>query len=281
MPKRQSARMSFTTTEVNALIYKYLVEAGDNAHVDCFTTARSEYQGFVLAGFTHSAYCFNNESQSTKSYSEMAQIAPGSLIRFLQKGLVYAEIEANLKEVCYTGQASAQRVHCKSHSDSPLVLQDKSTVGEVYKLVNASELITMDDKEAKEHVQAMRAEDEESSDEEPPAAPQQTRPAPEAKLSKAKRGRKAVNGVQHSDVRQNATAQQPAQPSRQTAEESEQAQPSSDRSQQQAAEMQDAQPAKPAKVPQPPRAQVTVLDTQNREMRLCMWSPTEAVLASG
>lgn len=161
------------------------------------------------------------------------------------------------------------------------VLQDKSTVHELYKLVNASDMITMDGKETKEHVQAMRAEDEESSDEEPPTAPQQTRPAAEAKSSKAKRGRKAATGVQHSDFRQNASAQQPAHPSRQTPEDSEQAQPSPDRSQQQAAEMQDAQTEKPAKVPQPPRAQVTVLDTQNRETRLCMWSPTEAVLATG
>ena len=54
----------------------------------------------VLPGFTHTAYSFDTESQVTKSHHEMAQIAPGSLVRFLHRGLVFTEIEANLKEVC-------------------------------------------------------------------------------------------------------------------------------------------------------------------------------------
>lgn len=56
----------------------------------------------LLSGFTHSAYTFGNESQVTKMYPEMAQLAPGSLVRFLYKGVQFVEIEANLKEVCVT-----------------------------------------------------------------------------------------------------------------------------------------------------------------------------------
>ena len=153
---------------------------------------------------------------------------------------------------------------------------------ELYKVVNARDMITMDSKEAKEHVQASRAEDEESSDQEPAAAPQQAKQAPEAKVSKAKRGRKTANGLQQSPVRQAAVNDQPAQPSQQSAERINQAQPSFHRSQQQAAELRDAQtPEPPEKVLQPRRAHVTVLDTQSREARMCLWSPTDAVRASG
>lgn len=42
---------------------------------------------------------FSNESQVTKSYPDMAQLPPGSLVRFMQKGLHFLEIEANMKDV--------------------------------------------------------------------------------------------------------------------------------------------------------------------------------------
>lgn len=169
-------------------------------------------------------------------------------------------------------------------AEALLTLQDRSSVEEHYKLVNARDMLTMDNKEVKEHVQAIRAEEEESSDQEPPAAPQPARQAPEARLPKAKRGRKPANGLHNSPARASAAVEQPAQPSQQVSEReqhAQQAQPSSQQPQEQAAEASFTHAAKPAKVAQPPRAQVTVLDTQNRETRLCMWSPTEDVLASG
>ncbi len=51
------------------------------------------------AGFVHSSYTFAHESQVTRAFPDMASIPPGALIRFLQKGLIYTELEANLKEV--------------------------------------------------------------------------------------------------------------------------------------------------------------------------------------
>ena len=95
--------MSFTSTDVNALIWRYLMEAGQR----CALCLRFSNNGVLSycsmpAGFTHSAYTFSNESQVTKTYTEMAQIAPGSLIRFLYKGIQFTEIEANLKEVYNT-----------------------------------------------------------------------------------------------------------------------------------------------------------------------------------
>ena len=53
----------------------------------------------ACVGFVHSAYMFSNESQVTKSYPEMAQLPPGGLVRFMQKGLHFLEIEANMKDV--------------------------------------------------------------------------------------------------------------------------------------------------------------------------------------
>lgn len=53
----------------------------------------------MFTGFTHSSYTFAHESQVTKSYPDMSSFPPGALIRFLQKGMQFTELEANLKEV--------------------------------------------------------------------------------------------------------------------------------------------------------------------------------------
>jgi transducin (beta)-like 1 len=47
----------------------------------------------------HSSYTFANESQVTKAFPDMSSTPPNALIRFVQKGLQYIEMEANLKEV--------------------------------------------------------------------------------------------------------------------------------------------------------------------------------------
>jgi transducin (beta)-like 1 len=53
----------------------------------------------LIAGFMHSSYTFANESQVTKAFPDMSSTPPNALIRFVQKGLQYIEMEANLKEV--------------------------------------------------------------------------------------------------------------------------------------------------------------------------------------
>ncbi|CAM9519547.1 unnamed protein product [Heterosigma akashiwo] len=68
--------MSITSDEVNYLVYRYLQESG----------------------FVHSAFTFAYESLITKSSAANADVPPGALITFLQKGLQYVGIEEHLDE---------------------------------------------------------------------------------------------------------------------------------------------------------------------------------------
>ena len=55
--------------------------------------------GGARAGFQHSAFCFCNESSVAKTKINPDDVPPGSLITFIQKGLQYLELVANLNEV--------------------------------------------------------------------------------------------------------------------------------------------------------------------------------------
>lgn len=72
--------MSLTSDEVNFMVYKYLLESG----------------------FSHSAFTFANESFVNRTRiapgNEDQDIPAGALVAFVQKGLQYLELEANLNE---------------------------------------------------------------------------------------------------------------------------------------------------------------------------------------
>ena len=65
---------NLTSDEINYLIYRYLTESG----------------------FSHSSFSFANESGILKSDIKGSQVGPGSLIRILQKGLLYMSLEAHV-----------------------------------------------------------------------------------------------------------------------------------------------------------------------------------------
>ncbi|KAL0029976.1 hypothetical protein WJX77_011317 [Trebouxia sp. C0004] len=109
--------MALASTDLNVLVYKYMVEAG----------------------FMHSSYTFANESQITKAFPDMSSVPPTALIRFVQKGMQFIEMEANLKE-------------------------DRHAVEEDYQLVAAADAIMNDSKDLRELVQTRRADKEEDSD---------------------------------------------------------------------------------------------------------------------
>lgn len=50
------------------------------------------------AGFTHSAFTFGYESSITRTQIDPNNVPPGSLITFIQKGMQFLELEANLDE---------------------------------------------------------------------------------------------------------------------------------------------------------------------------------------
>eukprot|EP00238_Polyblepharides_amylifera_P000429 CAMPEP_0196572704 /NCGR_PEP_ID=MMETSP1081-20130531/2698_1 /TAXON_ID=36882 /ORGANISM="Pyramimonas amylifera, Strain CCMP720" /LENGTH=488 /DNA_ID=CAMNT_0041890107 /DNA_START=606 /DNA_END=2069 /DNA_ORIENTATION=+ len=68
--------MSITSDQLNFLVYRYLQESG----------------------FLHSAFTFGYESFVHKSNINGSTVPPGTLISFIQKGLQYLELEANLNE---------------------------------------------------------------------------------------------------------------------------------------------------------------------------------------
>eukprot|EP00873_Tetraselmis_striata_P036107 jgi/Tetstr1/456371/TSEL_043106.t1 len=68
--------MSITSDEINFLVFRYLQESG----------------------FSHSAFTFGYESFVNKTQINGDDVPPGALISFIQKGLQYLELEANLNE---------------------------------------------------------------------------------------------------------------------------------------------------------------------------------------
>jgi transducin (beta)-like 1 len=54
---------------------------------------------YVPAGFTHSAFVLGYEAGINKCTIDGNMVPPGALISFVQKGLQYLEMEANLSNV--------------------------------------------------------------------------------------------------------------------------------------------------------------------------------------
>jgi hypothetical protein len=53
----------------------------------------------AVAGFSHSAFTFAHESLVARTVVADAEVPPGALVAFLQKGLQYVEVETHLQEV--------------------------------------------------------------------------------------------------------------------------------------------------------------------------------------
>lgn len=53
----------------------------------------------MTAGFTHSAFVFGNEAGINKCPLDGNLVPPGALVSFVQRGLQYLEMEANLSNV--------------------------------------------------------------------------------------------------------------------------------------------------------------------------------------
>ncbi|KAL2499623.1 WD-40 repeat family protein [Abeliophyllum distichum] len=68
---------SITSVELNYILFRYLQESG----------------------FTHTAFVFGYEAGINKSPIDGNLVPPGTLIRFVQKGFQYLEMEANLSNV--------------------------------------------------------------------------------------------------------------------------------------------------------------------------------------
>lgn len=115
--------MSFSSDEVNFLVYRYLQESGKSElpytkHVSRFdiktiyfywTFEWNAVHCFVWLdfnrvllvnslGFHHSAYTFGIESHISQSNINGALVPPAALLTILQKGLQYTEAEISIGE---------------------------------------------------------------------------------------------------------------------------------------------------------------------------------------
>ena len=95
--------MAITSEEINYLVYRYLQESGEPGHGRSALCKQSPQRQLDnptgCAGFTHSAFTFASESFIHKSPIEAHDVPAGALISFVQKGLQYLELEANVAEV--------------------------------------------------------------------------------------------------------------------------------------------------------------------------------------
>lgn len=88
--------MSFSSDEVNFLVYRYLQESGElegkqSAEMAIIVTA-------LPVGFLHSAYMFGIESHISQSNINGALVPPAALLSIIQKGLQYTEAEISVGE---------------------------------------------------------------------------------------------------------------------------------------------------------------------------------------
>lgn len=105
--------MSFTSDEVNYLIYRYLQESGlDKFYFILFLNIRSEIEFLFekknmirtiecinVIGFIHSAYVFGVESHISQTNINGTLVPPAALLSVIQKGLQFTEAEVSVADV--------------------------------------------------------------------------------------------------------------------------------------------------------------------------------------
>lgn len=106
-----------TSDVVNYLVMRYLQESG----------------------FSHTAFVFGHESTVSKSPVDPNNVPPGSLITFIQKGMQYLEMEANLQVICHLPVYAVHRYGLDI--DIYITSQDGSVEGE-FKLLSPEDLLT-------------------------------------------------------------------------------------------------------------------------------------------
>lgn len=89
--------MSFSSDEVNFLVYRYLQESGEWWGIQNGQTKQKPLS-FSFVGFQHSAYTFGIESHISQTNINGALVPPAALLSILQKGLQYTEAEISIAD---------------------------------------------------------------------------------------------------------------------------------------------------------------------------------------
>ncbi len=74
VPPSAPMQPALTSDVMNYLVYRYLQESG----------------------FSHTSFVFGHESRVTQTLIDPNTVPPGSLIAFVQRGMQYLELQANL-----------------------------------------------------------------------------------------------------------------------------------------------------------------------------------------
>lgn len=91
--------ISINSTELNYLVFRYLHESGPFRFLFYYPLSLAvslKLVSLIGIGFTHSAYAFGFEAGINKSTIDGNLVPPGALVTFLQKGLQFLELEADL-----------------------------------------------------------------------------------------------------------------------------------------------------------------------------------------
>lgn len=141
--------MSFSSDEVNFLVYRYLQESG--MYIFFFSDLVNLDLIYFL-GFQHSAYTFGIESHISQSNINGALVPPAALLSILQKGLQYTEAEISIGEDGGEQRASdtlslidavmpdviASRQNQQNQQKQTVKTEQTETNGEEGKLINNS-----------------------------------------------------------------------------------------------------------------------------------------------
>jgi hypothetical protein len=114
-----SKAIHLTSEDVNYMVYRYLQESGGRpmpaapASLPRGRQPQPSAERSItslpapLAGFQHTAFSFAHESNVHKTDIDPNAVPPGALVTFIQRGMQYLEMEANIDIQVRRGAAGA------------------------------------------------------------------------------------------------------------------------------------------------------------------------------
>ncbi|CAM6099762.1 unnamed protein product [Calypogeia fissa] len=242
---------TITSHELNFLIFRYLHESG----------------------FTHSAFVLGYEAGLNKNIIDGNLVPPGALVSFVQKGLQYLELEANLNE-------------------------DGTDVDGDFSLLQPVDLITKNMNELREIIKEKREKIEKEKEKEKEKEREKERERErerERELQKEKERQEREKERERERERQERDREKEKEKEKEKDRERDRFEREKERDRDEKVKVEnnllrvpsggsgdngDAQPP-PVQTSEIPQSDVTILEGHASEVFICAWSPTGSLLASG
>lgn len=253
-----SNSVALTSEIINYLIYRYLQESG----------------------FTHTAFTFGYESSVLKTALDPNGVPPGSLVTFIQKGLQYLELEANIDtQVGRMHPWAKVTLACNVPLKvSVLYMQDGEVDGE-YKMLTPEELITNDIEQLRLLVQERKEENEAAA--RPPKASDRRKDKAERKREREEAAAAAAgtSGASEKDKDKKKDKEAAGVSDDKPARDSSKGGKGGAAASAPATPMDEDGPSTQSVVV--PDSSVLTLEGHDSEVYICSWSPVDPLLASG